>query len=400
MRIVYKFGGTSVGTIEKIKNIAQFLVNEKKEGKQIVVVASAMGKTTSELISLASTVTQRVNRRELDSLLSIGEQKTVTLLTMAIQDLGIDAISLTGFQAGFITTHSHTKSRIVDIDTSKIENHLNNGKIVVVAGFQGITEYGDITTLGRGGSDTSAVAIAAKLNSDCHIYTDVEGIYTVDPRVHEKAKKLISISYDEMMELSTLGSKVMETRSVELGKKYGVKIYVGKSLSKERGTYIMDKKVSFEEKPITGISVSENTAIVTLDGVIDGIKKTANIFKIMAKSDVNINMITQNTNKNQTLDVSFSCTEDDLCLVEEAINRNKELFNGISVNINKDLNIISLVGVGMISHFGVAAKVFNVLAENDIDFYQVTTSEISISCAIDKDKTKKAVSLLAREFNL
>lgn len=233
MNIVEKYGGTSVGTIEQIKKIALHAKKMKEQGHQLIIVASAMGKTTNQLIELASSVTDNPNKRELDSLLSTGEQQTITLLAMAINALGVNAVSLTGYQAGFLTSHHHSHALIKDIDTTTLQSHLNDGKVVVVAGFQGATEYGDITTLGRGGSDTTAVALAAKLGFDCHIFTDVDGIYTIDPRLYVKAKKLKSISYEEMMQMACLGAGVLETRSVELASKYNVNLFLGRALDRK-----------------------------------------------------------------------------------------------------------------------------------------------------------------------
>lgn len=400
MRVVYKYGGSSVENTEKIRNIAKHLQKVKDEGNEIVVVASAMGKKTDELMNLAEQVSDKKNSRELDTLLSTGEQQTVALLSMALHSLGVDAVSLTGQQAGFKTSKDHTKGFIEDLDITRVEEHLNKGEIVVVAGFQGINENGDITTLGRGGSDRSAVALAAKLDCECHIFTDVDGIYSIDPRVYSAAKKIDVISYEEMMEMALKGSGVMETSAVELGKKYGVKIYVGESLKEGGGTIIMNKNKSFEERVITGISVDNNVAMVSVKGIDQGVDQTAKIFEIITDYNINVNMINQNYDSNKTLVVSFSCSEDELKIVDDAFKSNEGFVEKFDIDINKELSIISLVGVGMASHFGVASKVFTTLAQNDVEFYQVTTSEISISCAIERTKTKAAVEALARVFEL
>lgn len=400
MRIVQKYGGTSVGTIEKIQNIAKHLTELKKAGNDLVVVVSAMGKMTDELIAKAKALNPNPNRRELDRLLSTGEQQSIALLTIALHAEGIDAISLTGLQAGIETTGIHTKSKIKDINASRIEGHLNEGKVVIVAGFQGYNEEGDVTTLGRGGSDTSAVALAAALKSRCEIYTDVDGIYTLDPRAYSKAKKLDFISYEEMMEMSNLGAGVMEVRAVELGKKYGVEIYVARSLGRESGTYIKERDEHMEAKVITGLSINDNTLMAGIRNIPNNPQAIALIFEELGKAHVNVDMISQSLLDKKVLDLSFTCplTEEDL--FDNAITAIKENINEIEVSKRDNLIKISLVGIGMMSHSGVAATVFQIFAKEDIRFYQVTTSEISISYTIDKDNREKAVNALAKEFNL
>ncbi|MDN5305121.1 MAG: aspartate kinase [Fusobacteriaceae bacterium] len=400
MRIVQKYGGTSVGSIEKIKNIADHIIKMKNEHNEIVVVVSAMGKMTDELIKKAKEITKTPNRRELDMLLSTGEQQTIALLTIALNHKGQPAISLTGSQAGIVTTGTHTKSKIKNINKERIESHLKEGKVVIVAGFQGVNENGDITTLGRGGSDTSAVALAAALNATCEIYTDVDGIYSVDPREYKEAKKLEKISYEEMMEMSNLGAGVMEVRAVELGKKYNIPIYVGKSLGEHNGTYIVEREQVMEQKLITGLSINENALMVNLLNLENEPKKIAYIFSELGANDVNVDMISQSMSDGNKVDISFTCplTEEDL--LDNAIELIKEHHPNIQISKKSDIIKVSVVGVGMISHSGVAAKIFDIFAENDISFYQITTSEISISFTIDKENKTKAVENIAKAFNL
>ncbi|MGL5655977.1 MAG: aspartate kinase [Fusobacteriaceae bacterium] len=400
MRVVKKYGGSSVATPEKIKNIAKHLIEKSKEGQEIVVVVSAMGKTTDGLIKLAKEIVENPNIREMDSLLSIGEQQSITLLSMAINGIGGKAISLTGAQAGIKTAGIHTKNKIESINSEKIEKELKLGNIVIVAGFQGINENGDITTLGRGGSDTSAVALAAALNCDCEIYTDVDGIYSIDPRVYKEAKKLSKISYEEMMQMANLGAGVMETRAVEIGKKYGVKIYVGESLGTETGSYICDASEIIEKKAVTGISINNNVIMVNIEKFSTYPKNVSILFDAMAKNGVNIDMISQNDVKDEFGSIAFTCPETDNNFLEKALEEVREVFPQIEVEKRVGVSKISLVGIGMISNFGVAAKVFQALAETNISFHQCTTSEISISIIVEKNKVETIVEDLAKKFAL
>lgn len=400
MRIVLKYGGSSVATIEKIQQIADYLIELKKEYKEIVVVASAMGKTTDGLIKLAKEITPNPNQRELDSLMSIGEQQTVALMAMALTAKGQKALSLTGYQAGIKTAGVHTKNKIQNISSERIERHLAEGNIVLVTGFQGINEAGDITTLGRGGSDTSAVALAVALKCECRIYTDVEGIYSVDPRVYPEAKFLDKISYEEMMEMANLGAGVMETRAVELGKKYNIPIFVGKSLSKTGGTYIMEKNIAMEDKLVTGVSITKEIIVTTISNILFSSENVAEIFSTIDSCGLNINMITQNINKYMKVEISFSCQASEKYLLEQVTERIKERFSTCEIELNENLGMISIVGVGMINNSGIAGKFFSVLSRNGVNFYQVTTSEISISCSIDRENIQRAVEAVGREFSL
>jgi aspartate kinase len=401
MSVVMKFGGTSVGTIELIHKIANYIKNRKDTEENIVVVVSAMGKSTDYLIEMAKQVSKKLNKREIDTLLATGEQQTIALLSLALQNEDVDAISLTGFQAGFKTTSTHNKGIIKDVDVVRVKHHLEEGKVVVVAGFQGISEDGDITTLGRGGSDTSAVALAAKLGYKCEIYTDVDGIYTVDPRVYQKAKKIDKISYEEIMEMSALGAGVLETRSVELAKKFNVPLYLGKSLSEEgSGTYIMNEEILLETKPITGISITDHVAMITLEQETIDLTQISNIFKLVSEESVSLDMISQNVDKLQYLMVSFSINETDLETFESLQETKKEAFEGITVHKQTGLIKVSLVGLGMATNFGVASRLFDTLTKANIPMYTVSTSEISISITTDQPYKEQATTILAKEFHL
>ena len=401
MNVVQKYGGTCIDTVEKILAIAKHTADIKKDGDQIVIVASAMGKTTDELIALAKEMGPDIPKRELDALLATGEQKTVALLAIALQNMGVDAVSMTGFQSGFITTDFHTKARIKEINTDKLEQHLNDGKVVVVAGFQGISESGDITTLGRGGSDLTAVAIAAQLGWECELYTSVDCIYTADPKIYPQAKPLKSITYEEIMEISNLGSKVIERRSVELAKKYGVQLFVGKALEKDKGkgTYIMENNVFIEDMPITGISIQEDCSIFSIKKIKNDGAAVANLFRLLGNLGVNVDMISQQPTGENECSISFSCSNEHADELEKAAKVDNELR---SMNIERQANLamISIVGVGMASQPGVASKVFSVLAAENIRYYQITTSEISISVTVSLDEKIKAAIALCVAFGL
>lgn len=400
MRVVLKYGGSSVATIEKIKAIAEYVVNLKKtKYDDVIVVASAMGKTTNALIAMAKEITSSPSQRELDSLLSTGEQQTVSLLSMAINSMGQKAVSLTGYQANVKTVGVHTKSKIKRIDTERIEEYLKDDNVVIVAGFQGINDHGDITTLGRGGSDTSAVALAASLNCECRIYTDVEGIYSVDPRLYKNAKFLDKISYEEMMEMANLGAGVMETRAVEIGKKYDIPIFVGKTLSETGGTWIMDMNDILEDKLVTGISVTREIIVTTLSQIEYSSERIAKIFTIINEVGLNINMISQNVTNDGKAKISFSCVEGERYLLEQAITKIKQDIE-CELDYKDDMAMLSIVGVGMINNSGVSGKFFSALSKAGVNFYQVTTSEISVSCSIGRNDINKAVDVVAREFNL
>lgn len=398
--IVQKYGGTSVGTIDKIKAVAKKVIKRKEKGDEVVVVVSAMGKTTDDLIKMAKEISSNPNKRELDMLLSTGEQISISLLSMAFHEYGYEAVSLTGFQAGIFTKGAHTKNKIADIDIDNVKSYLEAGKIVVVAGFQGVNELGDITTLGRGGSDTTAVALAAKLDCPCEIYTDVDGIYSVDPRVYPKAKRLHVISYEEMMEMASLGAGVMETRAIEIGCKFKTPIYVSLSSREELGTLIKEKDDSMEEKVITGLTVTDDVLMVTINNVLYNAKNIANIFNKLASHNVNVDIISQTAPFEGYVNVSFTTPKEDIYTIDEiAIELRREM-PGIEVSKETNISKLSVVGIGMVKQSGVAARVFNLFADNSIEFRQVTTSEISISYTILSNDAVKAVSILAKELEL
>lgn len=401
MNVVQKYGGTCLESIDKIHAVAKHIASFRKEGDGIVIVASAMGKTTDELIALAKEFGDEVPKRELDALLATGEQKAVALLAIALQNLGVPAVSMTGFQSGFITTDHHSKARIKEINTERTEQFLKEGKVVVLAGFQGISEDGDITTLGRGGSDTTAVAIAAQLGWDCEIYTDVDAIFTTDPKINPNAKKLDRITYDEMMELASSGAVVLETRSVELAKKYNVKLFIGKSLEsdKRKGTYVMNDSIYIEEMPVTGISISDDCSIYSLRGLENDGVAIANLFQLLADLHINVDMISKQTYGDNKCTISFSCTDEQAKDLDRAI-ENHEILSEITVEKQPNLSIMSLVGVGMATATGVASKVFTILAKEGIVYYQITTSEISISVTVNRDDKIKAVIALCEAFGL
>ena len=396
--VVQKYGGSSVGTIEKIKKVAKSIVNRKEKGDKVVVVVSAMGDTTDELINLAKAITDNPDKRELDVLLSTGEMVSSSLLAMAIKTLGYDAVSYTAYQLGIKTTGNYGKSLIDDINERKIKDSLEEDKIVIVAGFQGINEGGDITTLGRGGSDTTAVAIAVKVSGICEIYTDVDGIYNVDPRLYKNAKKLDSIDYEEMLELASLGAQIMHSRSIELGQKYRIPIYVGLSNSDIRGTIIREvNNMNMESKPVTGIATSDDDISVTLKELAVNINILADIFDTLGSRKINIDMISQTAPFNNKVNVSFTVPKDDL---EECKGILLNFVEESNISMDTDITKFSIVGIGMKSTSGVAARMFKVFKENNITVKMITTSEIRITCAIKKEDKMKAIELMAEEFNL
>lgn len=395
--LVHKYGGTSVGTTERIKHIAKRVILEKEKGNDMVVVVSAMGKTTDHLVEMSKEIAINPNKREMDLILSTGEQVSIALLSMAFQEFGYDAIALTGFQAGIKTYGPHTKNKILDIDDEKIKNYLKEGKVVVVAGFQGVNENGDITTLGRGGSDTTAVAIAAKLGCPCHIYTDVDGIYSVDPRLYKEAKKLDVISYEEMMEMASLGAGVMEPRAIEIGCKYNIPIYVASSINDVGGTYIKEYDEKMEGNIVTGLSVCDDILMVTVSHILYNLDHVATLFEKLAIENVNVDMISQTAPVDGYINVSFTAPKDDLFVIEKVMG---DLEGRVEISIENEITKISVVGIGMRNQSGVSGRLFRILADNGISFRQVTTSEISISYTIDKKDKEKAVRALSNELNL
>jgi len=400
--IVQKYGGSSVANPERIKNVAKRVVRYKKEGHDVVVVVSALGDTTDELIELAYKVTDDPSEREMDMLISTGEQISCALLAMAVEKLGAPAISFTGAQVGIITDTSHTKARILNISAAdRIKEKLKEGKVVIVAGFQGISIKKEITTLGRGGSDLTAVALASALGAKiCEIYTDVDGVYTADPRIVKNAKKLSKISYDEMLELASLGAKVMQARSVEYGKRYNIPIHVRTSFSNAEGTIICKEAKSMEKIDVSGLALQRDEAKVTICDVPDKPGIAAIIFKELGANNIVIDMIVQNVGRTGTTDVSFTVPTEDLAKTMKVAKRvTREIGAG---EVIKDENIakMSIVGIGMRSHAGIAARMFKALASKKINIEMISTSEIKISCVIGKKFAESALRALHDEFDL
>ncbi|WP_182104073.1 aspartate kinase [Niallia taxi] len=399
--VVQKFGGTSVGSAERIKHVAERVIEEKNRGNDVVVVVSAMGKTTDSLVKLAGEITDTPSKREMDVLLTTGEQITISLLAMALNEKNVEAISFTGWQAGMETEAVHGNARILNIKTERIEEHLMDGKVVIVAGFQGITEGGDITTLGRGGSDTTAVALAAALKADkCDIYTDVTGVYTTDPRYVKEARKLLSISYDEMLELANLGAGVLHPRAVEYAKNYQMPLVVRSSMEQEEGT-IIEEEVSMEQNLVVrGVAFEDNITSVTVFGLKNSLTSLSTIFSTLASNHINVDIIIQSLTESQATNLSFSIKDSDLNETVKVLEENKEVLGYDKVASEQGLAKVSIVGSGMISNPGVAADMFKVLAEQDIVIKMVSTSEIKVSTVIEKGNMVKAVETLHDAFDL
>ena len=401
MLVVQKYGGTSVGSLERIENVAKRVAKARNEGKDLVVVVSAMSGETNKLIEYAHYFSKSPNSREMDILLSSGERVTAALLAIALSEMGHSAIALTGRQAGIVTDDTHTYARIEKINTQRLSREIENGNIVIVAGFQGINENGEVTTLGRGGSDLSAVALAGALNADaCEIYSDVDGIYTTDPRIEPKAKKLDFISYEEMLELSSLGAKVLQNRSVELAKKMGVKIVAKSSFSDNEGTVIAERKEgdSMEEVLVSGVALDKNQARVSLREVTDRPGIASEIFSKLAQKNINVDMIIQNASNDGTTNLGFTVAQNQLENAKEVI----ESFDHDIGSSDYDESVakVSVVGVGMKSHSGVAATAFTALAKNNINIEMISTSEIKISMIIDEKFSELAVRVLHEVYEL
>ncbi|WP_195695840.1 aspartate kinase [Priestia megaterium] len=399
--IVQKFGGTSVGSVERIQHVANRVIQEAERGNQVVVVVSAMGKTTDALVKLASDITDSPSKREMDMLLTTGEQVTISLLTMALQYKGYEATSLTGWQAGIQTEAVHSNARIQHIETTRIQSQLDRGRIVVVAGFQGCSEDGSITTLGRGGSDTTAVALAAALKAaKCDIYTDVTGVFTTDPRYVEDARKLHSISYDEMLELANLGAGVLHPRAVEFAKNYQVPLEVRSSLENENGT-IVEEEVSMEQNLVVrGIAFEDNISRVTIEGLNNELQTLSTIFTALAKEQLNVDIIIQNVTANNRLSISFSIKTVDVDAALAVLKEYKSTLGYTRIEHESSLAKVSIVGSGMISNPGVAAEMFEVLAGEKIEVKMVSTSEIKVSTVVPHADMVKAVETLHVAFEL
>ncbi len=400
MLVVQKFGGTSVGDLDRIQNVANIVKKYADEGHQVVVVVSAMAGETNKLLDFASHFSKTPPQREVDLLVSSGERVTSALLSIALQAMGRDAVALTGRQAGIKTTNAHTKARIMNIDPSKMKKYILDGKIVIIAGFQGINENGDVTTLGRGGSDLTAVAIAGALKADkCEIYTDVDGIYTTDPRIEPKAKKIDMISYDEMLELASLGAKVMQSRSVELAKKLNVDIEVKSSFAPEtKGTLITKETPDMEKVLVSGIALDKNQARVSIFGVEDRPGISAEIFSKLADKNINVDMIVQNVGKDGKANLTFTVPQTEVELTKEVLKEYET--NSEKIEYDNSIAKVSVVGVGMKSHSGVAATAFKTLADENINILMISTSEIKISMVIDEKYGELAVRTLHKAYKL
>ncbi|MDR2933284.1 MAG: aspartate kinase [Oscillospiraceae bacterium] len=396
--IVQKFGGSSVANAERLQNVARIVTAEADKGNNVIVVVSAQGDTTDELIEKAREISPDASARDMDFLLNTGEQISAALLSMLINKMGYRATPLTGWQAGFLTDSNHGRARIRRLNTERLENEIGKNNIVIVTGFQGINRYDDITTLGRGGSDTSAVAIAASLHADkCQIFTDVDGIYTADPRVVPGANKLNSISYDEMLELASLGAQVLHNRSVEMAKKYNVRLEVLSSLENKPGTIV--KEVSKMEKMlIKGVAKDDNIARISLVGVRDEPGFAFKVFSLLASLKINVDIILQSIGRDGTKDITFTVAADDVKAAVNALNDAQESIGFAKLAWDDNVSKVSVVGAGMESNPGVAAKMFEALSEANINIHMISTSEIKISVLIDKDLAKNAVNAIHEAF--
>lgn len=400
MLVVKKFGGTSVGTPERILNVANRCIEEYQKGNEVVVVLSAMGDTTDELIELANAVSSKPDKREMDMLYTVGEQTSVALLAMALKDKGIPAVSLNAFQVKMHTTSNHMNARLTKIDKERIRHDLDEKKIVVVTGFQGIDKYNNYTTLGRGGSDTTAVALAAALDADaCEIYTDVEGVYTADPRIVEGAVKLSEITYDEMLDLATLGAKVLHNRSVEMAKKYNVPLVVRSSLNNAEGT-VVKERVKMERMLISGVTADKNAARISLMGLLDKPGIAFKVFRTLAKANINIDMILQSVGRDGKQDISFTCSTDQFDDAVKVLKENQETLTYDKMETEENVAKISAVGAGMISNPGVASTMFEALYNADINIGMISTSEIRISVLVDASDADNAVKVVHKAFEL
>ncbi len=401
--IVQKYGGTSVGSIERIKIVARHIKETKDKGHKVVAIVSAMAGETDKLINLAKELSDRPSEREMDLLLSSGERISSALVAIRINEIGAKAVAMTGRQCGMVTDEVHTKARIKSIDADKIMEYVDDDYIVIIAGFQGISEKtGDVTTLGRGGSDTTAVAIAAAIKADvCEIYTDVDGIYTADPRIVKDARKLDKISYSEMMELASLGAKVLQIRSVEFGMKYDVPIMVLSSFTFNKGTLVTKEDENMEKILVSGIAQDKNQARLKINNVKDEPGIASMIFNTIAKNNINVDVIVQNVSDDgRTTDISFTVPREDADKAYELLKELSKTIDAGDVSINKDVAKVSIVGVGMRSHPGVAAKMFDALAKEGVNIRAISTSEIKVSCLIDEKYTELAVRTLHDAFNL
>ena len=400
MLIVKKFGGTSVANKERIYNVARRCIEDYKKGHSVVVVLSAMGDTTDDLLALANDINPNANKRELDMLLTTGEQVSVSLMAMAMHAMDVPAVSLNAFQVGMNCTSRYGNARFKRIDTDRINHELDSRKIVIVTGFQGITKYDDYATLGRGGSDTTAVALAAVLHADlCEIYTDVDGVYTADPRIVPNARKLSEITYDEMLELATAGAKVLHNRSVEMAKKYSVPMVVRSSLNESEGT-VVKEVVKMEKMLITGVAADKNTARISVIGVEDRPGIAFKIFNKLAKNNINVDIILQSVGRDGTKDISFTVSQDDLKDALAILEENKEPLTIKNITHNEGVAKVSIVGTGMMTNPGVASKLFEALFNYGININMISTSEIRITVLVEESEIDKAVRAIHEKFDL
>ena len=396
--IVQKFGGTSVKDRTRIFNVARIVANTRNAGNDVVVVVSAQGDTTDDPIAKAAEITADPSHREMDMLLASGEQISIALLAMALQEIGVSAVSLTGWQAGFVTDRAYSKARIKRMDTERVESELARNRVVVVAGFQGLNRSDDITTLGRGGSDTSAVALAAALHADrCQIYTDVEGVFTADPRKIRKATKLQEITFDEMLELASLGAQVLNNRSVELAKKYGVELEVLSSINPMPGT-IVKEETKVEGMLIKGVAKDDNVAVISILGVPDVPGTSFKVFSLLAQRNINVDIILQSTGANGNKDLIFTVPLTDAESAVSVLKEHAGRFGGGEITVDKSFAKVSVVGAGMQSHPGVASTMFEALAGQNINIHMISTSEIKISVIIDKAEADRAVAAIHDAF--
>ncbi|MDO9464155.1 MAG: aspartate kinase [bacterium] len=400
--IVQKYGGTSVANAERIKHVAKLIVKARDRYDNVVVVVSAMGKTTDNLIKMAAEITDSPSRREMDMLLSTGERISIALITMAIHSLGYDAISFTGSQVEIITDTSHTKARILRIGAKRVREELKKGKIVVIAGFQGVSINNDVTTMGRGASDTSAIAIAAALGADeCEVYTDVEGVFTSDPRVIPQAKKIKSITYEEMLEMASLGAKVMAPRSMQIAQRFKVPLHIRSSFINKTGTVVVSKeRGKMEEALVRSVILNEDEAKISIIGIPDKPGIAGTIFNNIADENINVDMIIQNISAKGVADISFTVAKEDIKRTLDVTDKLKSTVNPKKIECDKNIAKISIVGIGMRTHAGVAAKMFQILGKNKINIRTISTSEIKISCLVDKKEGKKAARVLHKAFEL
>ncbi len=400
MLIVKKFGGSSVANKDRIFNVAKRCIEDYKKGHDIVVVLSAMGDTTDELLELAKSINPDASKREMDMLLTVGEQVSVSLMAMAMQSLGVPAVSMNAFQVKMNCTSRYSNARFKRIDTERIENELEAKKIVIVTGFQGVNKFEDYVTLGRGGSDTTAVALAAALHADkCEIYTDVDGVFTADPRVVPNARKIEEITYDEMLELATSGAKVLHSRSVELAKKYGVQMVVRSSLNESEGTTVKEV-VKMEKMLITGVASDKNTARISVIGVEDKPGTAFKIFHRLAKNGINIDIILQSVGREGTKDISFTVSQDDLKDGLRVLEENKEALGFQEITYNENVAKVAIVGAGMMSNPGVASQMFEALFNYGVNINMISTSEIRITVLIDEKDVDRAVRAIHEKFSL